>query len=377
MTIFTRKLSLGGPSAGSPTIAIKDTIDIAGYPTVCGSRALADREPAQRHAEAVQRVLDAGWQIIGKTNTHELAYGMTGINDFTGTPTNPQDPARVPGGSSSGSAAAVGFKLVDAALGTDTGGSVRGPAACCGVIGLKPTFGRVSRLGVAPTESTLDCVGPLARDVETLVRVMHAIAPDFDAATARLGAATAHIGIATVTARPEIAAAVTRAVQASGNPAMSVTLDGLSQAFDAGLVVINAENARAFGHLLGRGQLGADVEARLQAATATTPDMLAAANRVRASFIDAVDHALSLVDVIVMPTLPDFPITIAAARRGASVIAMSSLIRPFNLSGHPALSLPIAVDTFPIRAGLQIIGRRGDDERVCAVAAHLVAALAN
>ncbi|MBN3724475.1 amidase [Burkholderia sp. Ac-20379] len=376
MTIFTQTLSLGGERTDSPTIAIKDTIDIAGYPTVCGSRALAGAAPARHHAEAVQRVLDAGWRIVGKTTTHELAYGMTGINDFAGTPLNPQGPAHVPGGSSSGSAAAVGFKLADAALGTDTGGSVRGPAACCGVMGLKPTFGRVSRLGVAPADSTLDCVGPLARDVDTLVRVMLAIAPDFDAAAARGHAATARIGIATVAARPEIAAAVARAVHASGNPATAVTLDGFGEAFDAGLAVINAENARAFAHLLGRGWLGADVETRLQAATATTPDMLAAANRVRARFIEAVDRTLDAVDVIVMPTLPDFPITVEAARSGASVITMSSLIRPFNLSGHPALSLPIEVDTFPLRAGLQIVGRRGDDERVCAVAAHVAASLA-
>ena len=111
---------------------------------------LADAPPAPHHAEVVQRLLDTGWRITGKTNMHELAFGMTGINDFCGTPPNPQDATRIPGGSSSGSASAVGLKLVDAALGTDTGGSIRGPAACCGVIGLKPTFGRVSRQGVAP-----------------------------------------------------------------------------------------------------------------------------------------------------------------------------------------------------------------------------------
>jgi Asp-tRNA(Asn)/Glu-tRNA(Gln) amidotransferase A subunit family amidase len=125
--------------------AIKDTIDIAAYRTTAASGALANAPPAQRHATVVERVLAAGWCIVGKTNMHELAFGMTGINAFTGTPQNPQDATLIPGGSSSGSAAAVGLHLADAALGTDTGGSVRGPAACCGVIGFKPTFGRVSR----------------------------------------------------------------------------------------------------------------------------------------------------------------------------------------------------------------------------------------
>ena len=143
MSAFIRTFEVwaAGPTADAPTIAIKDSINIAGYPTTAASRALADAPPATRHAQVVQRLLDAGWRITGKTNMHELAFGMTGINDFSGTPPNPQDPARIPGGSSSGSASAVGDGLVDAALGTDTGGSVRGPAACCGVIGLKPTFG--------------------------------------------------------------------------------------------------------------------------------------------------------------------------------------------------------------------------------------------
>jgi amidase len=135
MTAFINQFSLrSNEAANAPTIAIKDTIDIAGHPTT---------PPAARHADVVQSVLDAGWHIVGKANMHELAFGMTGINDFTGTPRNPQDATRIPGGSSSGSASAVGLKLVDAALGTDTGGSIRGPAACCGVIGFKPTFGRV------------------------------------------------------------------------------------------------------------------------------------------------------------------------------------------------------------------------------------------
>ena len=211
MSAFLKQFELtahGDANARSnlPSIAIKDSIDIAGYATTAASRALADVPPASEHAEVVQRLLDAGWRITGKTNMHELAFGMTGINDLHGTPPNPQDPARIPGGSSSGSASAVGQHLVDAALGTDTGGSIRGPAACCGVIGLKPTFGRVSRDGVAPRVTTLDCVGPFARDMDTIIRVMSAIDPSFNVSDARRDASGLRVGIVTVEADGDIVA---------------------------------------------------------------------------------------------------------------------------------------------------------------------------
>ncbi|CAG9227803.1 Amidase [Paraburkholderia sabiae] len=377
MTAFISEFTLSADAAAQgPTIAIKDSIDIAGYPTTGASRALADAPPASAHAEVVQRLLDAGWRITGKANMHELAFGMTGINDYTGTPVNPQDAARIPGGSSSGSASAVGLKLVDAALGTDTGGSIRGPAACCGVIGLKPTFGRVSRHGVAPRESTLDCVGPFTRDIATLVAAMAAITPAFDAATAKRSNANANVAIVSVDADAAIGQGVARAVRVAEFASRVIELEHMKDAFDAGLAVINVETSRAFGHLVDTGKLGADLDARLRAAAQTTQAQLDAAERVRRAFTNAVDHALDSADVLVMPTLPALPITIEAARNGTSVIAMSSLIRPFNLSGHPALSLPIPIEGSTLKAGLQIIGRKGADEQVCAVAAHFEAALA-
>lgn len=361
--------------ADAPTIAIKDSIDIAGHATTAASRALADTAAAAEHAEVVQRLLDAGWRITGKTNMHELAFGMTGINDFTGTPRNPQDAARIPGGSSSGSASAVGLGLVDAALGTDTGGSVRGPAACCGVTGLKPTFGRVSRRGVAPVETTLDCVGPFAREMRVLIDVMSAIDPSFDAGSARRDASKARVGIVAVDADAGIRKAVEHVMRCAGFASRGVELASMHDAFCAGLAVINAETWHAFGHLVDTGKLGADLDARLRAASNTTSADLDAAENVRRIFTAAVDHALEDVDVLALPTLPAFPITLEAARAGTSVIAMSSLIRPFNLSGHPALSLPLPIEGSSLKAGLQIVGRKGADEKVCAVAAHVEAAL--
>jgi amidase len=377
MTAFIREFMLSAePAAQGPTIAIKDSIDVAGYPTTGASRALVDAPPASAHAEVVQRLLDAGWRIAGKANMHELAFGMTGINDYTGTPVNPQDAARIPGGSSSGSASAVGLKLVEAALGTDTGGSIRGPAACCGVIGLKPSFGRVSRHGVAPRESTLDCVGPFARDIATLVDAMTAITPAFDTAAASRSNAAANVAIVSVDADAAIRQGVERAVRIAELAFSVIELEHMKDAFEAGLAVINVETSRAFGHLVDTGKLGADLDARLRAAAQTTQAQLDAGERVRRAFTAAVDRALDRADVLVMPTLPALPITVEAARNGTSVIAMSSLIRPFNLSGHPALSLPLPIEGQALKAGLQIIGRKGADEQVCAVAAHFEAALA-
>ncbi|MGU7774399.1 amidase [Burkholderia sp. MR1-5-21] len=373
MTGFIDTFTLGGPG---PAIAIKDTIDIAGRPTTAASRALADAPPAARHADVVQHLLDAGWQIAGKANMHELAFGMTGINDYTGTPLNPQDASRIPGGSSSGSASLVGFGTVDAALGTDTGGSIRGPAACCGVVGLKPTFGRVSRRGVAPAASTLDCVGPFARDVGTLAAVMAAIAPGFDRARARQPVPDCTVGRVAVDADPAIVAALDAAVGRAGCRSQAIVLDGLRAAFDAGLAVINAETSQAFGHLVASGKLGADLDARLRAAATTTSAALALAEQVRVRITEQIDRALADVDVLVLPTLPALPITLDAARSGTSVIAMSSLIRPFNLSGHPAISVPLPLAGSPLKAGLQIVGRKGADEQVCAVAARFEAAFA-
>ncbi|WP_241300706.1 amidase [Burkholderia stabilis] len=373
MTGFIDTFTLGGPG---PTIAIKDTIDIAGHPTRAASRALADAPPAAQHAEVVRLLLDAGWQIAGKANMHELAFGMTGINEYTGTPVNPQDASRIPGGSSSGSASLVGLGAVDAALGTDTGGSVRGPAACCGVFGLKPTFGRVSRRGVAPAESTLDCVGPFARDMRTLAAVMAAIAPGFDRALATAPVVDCAVAQVVVDADPVITAALDAAIHAAGLRSHAIALDEMPAAFAAGLTVINAETSRAFGHLVATGKLGADLDARLRAAATTTPAAIAEAEAVRARFTAQVDAALEHADVLILPTLPALPITLDDARNGVSVIAMSSLIRPFNLSGHPALSVPLPLAASPLKAGLQIVGRKGADERVCAIAAHIEAALA-
>lgn len=368
MTIVVEELLLGG---GGLTVMVKDTIDIAGYPTRASSAALAEAPNATTHAAVVQSVLDAGCRITGKTSLHELAFGTTGLNNWTGTANNPLYPGRIPGGSSSGSAAAVAAGLADFALGTDTGGSVRIPAACCGVLGLKPTFGRVSRVGVMPTHSSLDCVGPFAADMARLIAAMQAIDPTFKTLPST---AQVQIGVVSVQAHPEILAAIDSALVAGGFPLQGVELPGMAAAYDAGLVVINRETWNACGHLLETGQVGADVAARLRAASETSDAALAKAEQVREAFTAEVDALLAECPILAMPTMPEYPLLVSEASDTRAAIGMTAFVRAFNLSGHPALSIPL-VGRSGLPVGLQLIAAKGADELLCAVARDLLRSL--
>lgn len=369
MSTFISEFLLGG---SGKRVAIKDSIDIAGHPTRSGSRAFAHAPAATKNAEVVDAIIDAGWQIVGKTNLHELAFGVTGINDWTGTPINPQAPDRVPGGSSSGSASAVAAGLADIAIGTDTGGSVRVPAACCGVAGLKPTYGRVSRIGAHPLESSLDCVGPFARSMDDLIAAMQVICPGFN--VQGLPGDGIKVGFLDVACDAHLQASLGAAADRAGWRRSHLQLSEFEAAFTAGLTVINFENWAAFGHLTGKGLIGADVESRLLAASRTTGEELAHAEAVRTRFTQQVDAALEDFAVLLLPTLPTLPPTLGEARAGSKAVAgMTPLVRPFNLSGHPALTVPVELDGGGLKVGLQIVGRKGQDELVCAFGAQLQA----
>jgi amidase len=355
------------------TVAIKDCIDIAGHVTRSGSAAFADAEVAPAHAVIVDRLLDAGCTILGKTNMHELAYGMTGVNAHFGTPVNPTWPDRIPGGSSSGSAVAVAAGLVDFAIGTDTGGSVRQPAICCGVIGFKPSFGRVDRRGAAPAESSLDCIGPLARSIDMIERAMAIIDPTF--VPQALSKAPRMGRLRTEFARDVGDALILPIMEQNFIPAF-YTLPLLDEAFRAGMTLIGRETYRAFGHLLARPELlGADVRARLEAAALIADDAVAAAEDIRLRFTAEVDRALDEFDVLITPALPVIPPTLAeAAADPAVILPLTRYLRPFNLSGHPALVLPTtSVTGLPV--GIQFVGRKGEDAYLCAVAAWFSAAV--
>src|SRR5579864_7017638 len=159
MTTFITRFDAAGSGV---RLAVKDLIDMEGEVTTAGCRAVATRaRPATQDAPCLAGARAAGARIVGRTNLHELALGVTGVNPWFGTPVNPLDPTRVPGGSSSGSAVAVAAGEADIALGSDTGGSIRIPAACCGVVGLKTTRGRIPLRGVFPLGPSLDTVGPM------------------------------------------------------------------------------------------------------------------------------------------------------------------------------------------------------------------------
>lgn len=365
MSIVVEDLALGG---SGPSVMVKDTIDIAGYSTRASSQALADAPAAREHAQVVQAVLDAGCRITGKTSLHELAFGTTGLNAWTGTAANPRYPGYIPGGSSSGSAAAVAAGLCDFALGTDTGGSVRIPAACCGVFGLKPTFGRVSRQGVMPARSTLDCVGPLARDMDSLIAAMHVIDPSFNVAAVPENLC---IGVVAVPADEQVQAVVSQALERSRFTLAEQSLPGMSAAYGAGMAVINAETWAACGHLLETGRVGQDVADRLRAASVTSAESVAEAELVRRAFTAEVDAALAITPILALPTMPDFPLLVADAADTRAALGMTSLVRAFNLSGHPALSIPLeSASGLPV--GLQLIAAHGADELLCAVGRELV-----
>src|SRR6266567_2588556 len=185
MTTFISQLESTGTGL---RLAVKDLIDLAGLPTTAGCAAVADEaEPAVRDAACMAgtRAAEAAGEarIVGKANLHELAFGATGINRAFGTPVNPVDARLIPGGSSSGSAVAVAGDEADVAFGSDTGGSVRVPSACCGTAGLKTTHGRIPLEGVWPLASSLDTIGPMARDVSGLVSGMRLLEPGFEVAS--------------------------------------------------------------------------------------------------------------------------------------------------------------------------------------------------
>lgn len=371
--VFASQFVLG-PKEGATqvlTVAVKDCLDIEGMVTRCGSRALADVAPAKSHADVVANLLSAGCRIVGKTKMHELAYGMTGINAFEGTPINPRWPDRIPGGSSSGSAAAVAAGLVDFAVGTDTGGSIRQPAICCGVIGFKPTFDRVSRKGALPAQSSLDCIGPFARSLSMIERAMSAIDPTFRAEgfdrPLRIGGLRLDDGI-----EPRMAAAM-QAMEAGENGVIEdIELPLLDAAFKAGMTIIARETLLANVALMERPELlGDDVRKRLEGARAVTDADISGAEDIRTRFTADVDALFERFDALLTPALPLPPPLVSEANEPAKVLTLTHYLRPFNLSGHPALVLP-AETSDGLPSGIQLVAPKGADARLIAMARRLI-----
>lgn len=349
---YVEQFTLG---EGDLRFAVKDTLDIAGHQTRAGCPALANTPVAEEHASVVAMLLEKHCQLTGKTTLHELAFGVTGINPWGGTPVNPRYPALIPGGSSSGSAAVVASGEVDFSLGTDTGGSVRMPAACCGILGFKPGFGVLSRHGVMPAESSLDCVGVFASNVAVLRQAMTRLSVPVGEPLNSLPP-MAFI----CAASEEIDAILLNFLEQQGIAPQQAELANLNDAHRAGLTLISHENWQAFSPLLASNQVSPDVASRIRAGADVSAEARDAAEQMRTTFTAQVDALLAKTPLLALATLPELPPTLEEAADPLSVVNLTRLVRPFNLSGHPAITLAVAeLRGRPV--SLQLIAAKGHD----------------
>ena len=371
-----------------PTFAVKDLIDVAHVPTYGGGRTALDSDPA-RHAAPVQRLLDAGWRAVGKTHTVELAYGGWGTNRAIGAPWNPWDAKvhRAPGGSSSGSAVAVAAGLCDLALGTDTGGSVRIPAAACGVVGLKPGRGLVALRGVHDLAPSLDTCGTLARSVAMAARGLAIISGADDGDVGRgpfdaESALTKSVSGARVAAlplhvlgevEPEVGRLYLEALERLGGAGVKVEIveppRPLEAYFEPNGALMAGEGWRVRGAHLSRNRSVMDpwVAKRFEAGRLIDDARLAAAHTRRAAdqadfhaWLAAYDGLLCPASPIVAPPLDQVDETVSP---------LSRLTRAANYLDLPAASLPCGLTSGGMPAALQIMARPADENMLVALAA--------
>ncbi|WP_282602895.1 amidase [Paracoccus sp. PARArs4] len=362
----------GGPLAGL-TLAVKDIFDVAGYRTGCGCPTrLAASPVAEATAPAVQRLLDAGARFVGKTHTDELAWSMYGMNAHFGTPVNPAAPDRIPGGSSSGSAAAVAGGLADIAIGSDTGGSVRAPASFCGIWGLRPTHGRVSLEGAMALAPSFDTCGVFARDGGTLARAVDALMDDDPLPLDD----------------PEYLLAADMAAELA--PPARAILSDFAQGFDPRDVKVFPEGVDA-AHAVFLGAMTADckeailpfirasgmplvrgIDGRAAAAKAMPADRIETARAARRDYAAHVAGVLGRRGVIIAPASHDVSFRLDAPvevfdtyRHGAQRLLCAA-----GMAGLPQVVLPAGrIEGAPF--GLSLIGPRGSDRSLVALACRM------
>ena len=403
--VYRFDLPAGDGPLSSLSVGVKDNLAVAGVPATCGSAAA--EFTGHDSATVVRRLADAGADVTATTNMDEFALYTTGETCGHGRTANPRVEGCVPGGSSSGSGAAVADGLLDAALGSDTGGSVRIPASYCGVVGLKPTYGRVSRYGFADLAPSFDVVGPLADDVETVARVFDAIAgpdpndpttygasaPEPASAGLERDVSDLRLGLveqAVERSRPRVADRVEAAAHEAAT-VESVSLPGFEDAIDAHVAITGAEFAallaeggRAAGPETGFPVAWRETASRLARspelgervrkqfvrnralADATDGDRYDAARATRAAFADAVRDRLSEFDALVSPTTPTTAPEFGAVSTASDVTRTTANTAPFSVSGNPALSVPVGtVDGKPV--GLQVVAAWNDEATAVAV----------
>jgi aspartyl-tRNA(Asn)/glutamyl-tRNA(Gln) amidotransferase subunit A len=374
----------GTPLYGIP-LAVKDLYDTKGIRTTAGSRFFTDNIP-QEDAVVVQKIKRAGAQIVGKTNTHEIALGVTNNNPHYGACKNPWDITRTPGGSSGGSAVAVVTGMAMAALGTDTGGSIRIPAALCGVVGLKPTYGRVSLRGILPLSWNLDHAGPITRKVEDAALMLQVMGgyDELDPTSVKTlpGDYSSHlkdsikerkiafaIGDFIEEADQEILEAVRNAAQVLAKQGVLITevnVDFLKEGAIANTVMTQADGATFHRERLKEHPdwFGADVRQRLETGAAFTSSEYVLARRTQVEVKRRCELLLNQYDVLILPTTP----VPAPVIEGENAIERARLLTrftsPFNLTGLPALTAPCGFTKDGLPIGLQIVSRSWNEAGV-------------
>jgi len=385
----TAELSHGrrrGPLHGV-AVGVKDLIDVAGLPTRAGSNVLADAPPAGADAPVVARLREAGAVVVAKLHTHEFAYGPTGDVAATGPARNPRDRTRIPGGSSSGSAAAVAAGHLPLALGTDTGCSVRTPAALCGVVGLKPTLGRLPTDGVFPLSETCDHIGVITGDVPDAALAWDVLCPGDDAVSTS-DMTGLRIGVPVDAywrpADPGIAQSVDGAVAAlrgAGAEVVEIRLPMIDELAATYSPIVGAEAwATHAAWLRDRPSDYQDVtRARLEPFAEQPAREYVDALRTRRRLAAAMRAAAGDLDALVLATarLRATPIGVPEVDIDGQRVpvrpALLALALPFNLTGWPAVSVPGPVPAGALPAGVQVVGVRLAEPGVLRVAAAIAA----
>ncbi|HNO94144.1 MAG TPA: amidase [Anaerolineales bacterium] len=367
-------------------IAVKDLYNTKGIRTTGGSKFFADYVPSE-DAFVVDKIKKAGAHIIGKTNTHEIALGVTNNNPHFGACRNPWDIARTPGGSSGGSAVAVATGMALAAIGTDTGGSIRIPASLCGVVGLKPTYGRISLRGILPLSWNLDHAGPITKRVEdaaVMLQVMGGYDPEDPASFKTLpGDFSSHmqdtirdrkVALAVGTfveevTQPEVLASIRKAADVlaeQGAIIEEVNVDYLREGALANALMTQADGAAFHRERLKEHPdwFGADVRQRLETGAGFTSSEYALARRTQAEVRRRCDLLFEEYDVLILPTTP----IVAPVLEGENAVERARLLTrltsPFNITGLPALSVPCGFSSEGLPIGLQIASRAWNESGV-------------
>lgn len=367
-------------------IAVKDLFDTAGIRTTIGSKFFAEHIP-ETDAFVIEKLKEAGALIIGKTNTHEIALGITGNNPHYGTARNPWDTTRIPGGSSSGSAIAVATGMALGALGTDTGGSIRIPASLCGVVGFKPTYGRVSTRGVFPLSWNLDHVGPLVsgvRDAALMMQVIGVYDPEDPASIKMLeGNYLLHlensvqgrkialgVGEFIETSDSEVLDAIHEAAKVFaeqlGCRVQEVDVSWLREAALANKTMTQSDGAAVHRDLLKEHPdwFGEDIRRRLEEGAGTTSTEYILARRTQAEVRKRFEHFFEAHDFLILPTTPIPAPTIEGHDAVEQAGRLTRFTAPFNLAGLPALSVPCGFTKEELPIGLQIVSRAWADAKV-------------